>query len=150
MGFGRRFKGLGKLVKKGIKLAATSGIVPGSGTVASVVASKLASRGEKKRDMLAAQRLGRDNLKLAVSKGQPTRPPTVRGPAKRLKGIADPNETRAAAVRASSVARLAKFREVDAKIKKLSATEKSVLADEFKASGGGTARDFRSFLAARL
>lgn len=167
MGFGRRFKGLGKLIKKGVKLAADVGLVgvPGGGGVKAVVASKLKSRGDKKRDLLAAQKLGRTGLQVQATKGSPTSKPrwagtdkvtpkgplkaiTVRGPGADL--LASSEGARRARLRSESLAKLDATKSLELKIAKLTAGQKEDLSEAFKREGGGSPAQFKQFLQARL
>jgi hypothetical protein len=174
MGFGRRFKGLGKFAKKAagglIKLAATN--VPGGGTVAGIVQSKLQSRGEDRRKTILANKTLaaakkpniRDGLRRAVSIGpsktavqeKPNASPLIAIKAAQAPGLmsskdidrlTDTTVGKKRQRRATSVKmRLEKAAKADKTIVKLTAGQRQVLADEFKAGGGGTPAEFRRFI----
>jgi len=167
MGFGRRFKGLGKFIKKGVKFAAQAGLISatGGGGIGAIAASKLKSRGEKKRALGDAMKLKRDGLRMQITKGQPARPPVwagntkviptgaqktivVRGAGADL--LASSEGARRAAFRKKSLEGLEATKALELKIGKLSPGQKEDLADEFKRQGGGSAAEFKRFLAARL
>jgi len=167
MGFGRRFKGLGKLVKKGVKFAAEAGLISATGGtgIGAIAASKLKSRGEKKRALGDAQKLKRDGLRLQITKGQPTRPPSWAGNTKVIpKGaqktivvrgegaalLASSAGAKREAFRKKSLESLESTKALELKISKLSPGQKEDLADEFKRQGGGSPAAFKQFLKARL
>jgi hypothetical protein len=167
MGFGRRFKGLGKLVKKGVRFAAEAGLIGATGGtgISAIAASKLKSRGDKQRTLKAAQDMKRDGLRLQITKGQPTRPPVWAGNTKVIpKGAAKTIIVRGAgadllsssegarrdALRKKSIEGLSATKELELKIGKLTAGQKADLSEAFKREGGGTPAEFKRFLQARL
>jgi hypothetical protein len=161
MGFGRRFKGLGKFVKKGVKLAALAGLGPAGG-VGSILTSRLKTMGEKKRTLDAARSMRPDAFKIKGAYGAPRAPAWQKNTAPlkaaktiQLKGsgaalLASTEGARRDRVRTASTQRLDNIRSTELKIGKLTAGQKEDLAEQFKREGGGSPAEFRAFLAARL
>lgn len=164
MGFGKfvkkAAKGVGKVARKGVKLAAASGLLPAGG-VAAVVASKLQTAGEKRRQLKqAAQgKLVQSNATLKQTAGakaeplpwQKKAPPLKAATTIRIAGGAKELLTTDAMRRKSATAaRLEATASLDAKIAKLSLSQRQDLADQFKREGGGSPAQFKQFLAANL
>lgn len=160
MGFGKALKRLGKAAKKGLRIAGELGIVPG-GNVGAVIASKLKTRGDKRRVLAEAQAMKPDSLKLKGSFAPPRAPAwrkvqkpeaakaiQVRGEGAAL--LASSVGARREAKRKASLERLATIKSTEAKIAKLTPGQKADLAEEFTRQGGGSPSEFRAFLAERL
>lgn len=165
MGFGKFLKKVGRVAKKGVGLAMKAGIIPGTGAITQVVASKLQTLGANRQKLRLAKKgklVHGIKVPVGLTKGAARAPAWQKSqaPVKAAKQIQLTGAAKSLlegsvgakreATRKASVARLETIRNTESKIAKLSPAQKEALADEFQASGGGTPAQFRQFLASRL
>lgn len=171
MGFKKFLKKAGKAVKKGLSgaagLAVASGLGPGA--LAPVILSKVQTMGENRRKKIlkakavdsaraSLEKIGAPEVKYDPRKSPA--PPSRLRPAGTIDiklghdialGGVQTRQKAAKAKRASLAKTVEKMGEVDKKVSKLSASQRALLADEFKAKNPkGTPAQFRAFLAENL